>query len=195
MNEIFGVHVELMDVHPTVWRKLEIRADSSFWDLHCAIQDAMPWEDLHLHEFRFPIGDTDTQIGIPEYDYGSNPSFLASWDTHLKDWFPKIPGQCLYIYDFGDDWQHKVFLQERKSVTHTPRRPRCVDGQGMCPPEDVGGPHGFLEFKEAMSDPTHERHEELVEWFGSVWQDTGFDPGSVKFSSPKRRLQMAGLGD
>jgi hypothetical protein len=32
-------------------REKLVPASYSFWDLHVAIQDAMGWEDYHLHEF------------------------------------------------------------------------------------------------------------------------------------------------
>ena len=35
-----------------------------------------------------------------------------------------------------------------------------------CLPEDVGGPWGYAEDLQAMADPDHERHEELMEWRG-----------------------------
>jgi len=53
-KEILVFHVRLAEITPAIWRRLEIRAEGTFWHLHCAIQDAMPWEDRHLHEFRFP---------------------------------------------------------------------------------------------------------------------------------------------
>jgi hypothetical protein len=36
--------------------------------------------------------------------------------------------------------------------------------KGRCPPEDIGGPWGYGEFLEALTDPAHERHRELKEW-------------------------------
>jgi hypothetical protein len=68
VKEILVLHVRLVEIAPAIWRRLEIRAEGTFWHLHCAIQDAMPWEDRHLHEFRFPTGDTETRIGIPGFD-------------------------------------------------------------------------------------------------------------------------------
>jgi hypothetical protein len=47
-----------------------------------------------------------------------------------------------------------------------------IDAMGACPPEDIGGPWGYQEFIEALADPTHERHEELVEWWGGDQFDT-----------------------
>ncbi len=194
MSEIYVVQVELENVHPRIWRKLEIRVNATFWALHCAIQNVMPWQDYHLHEFRFPVGDVDMQIGIVDPGPDLDLEFLTSWGSLVKDWFPSLPSQCLYVYDFGDNWQHRVTLQERKEGRQNVRYPHCVGGEGRCPPEDVGGIPGFTRFKEAMADPEHEEHQDLIDWFGSVWKELKFDPGSVKFSSPTRRLREAGLG-
>lgn len=46
---------------------------------------------------------------------------------------------------------------------------------GRCPPEDVGGPWGYEEFREAIADVNHERHQELLEWWGS----SDYDPSQV----------------
>ena len=44
--------------------------------------------------------------------------------------------------------------------------PRLVDAKGRCPPEDVGGPWGYADYLEAISNPTHKRHAELIGWLG-----------------------------
>ena len=53
--------------------------------------------------------------------------------------------------------------------------PFLLEVLGRCPPEDVGGPWGYEEFREALADTNHERHAELVEWWGSAH----YDPGDV----------------
>lgn len=35
-----------------------------------------------------------------------------------------------------------------------------------CPPEDVGGPPGYVEFLNVISDPSHQEYEEMLEWCG-----------------------------
>ncbi len=40
------------------------------------------------------------------------------------------------------------------------------------PPEDVGVPWGYDEFLKAIADPEHERHTELLEWFGGQFDVT-----------------------
>jgi hypothetical protein len=41
-----------------------VPAAYSFWDLHVAIQDAMGWHDVHLHEFRVVVAG-DAAKGFP----------------------------------------------------------------------------------------------------------------------------------
>ena len=55
--------------------------------------------------------------------------------------------------------------------------------KGRCPPEDVGGPWGYAEYLEAMADPKHERHAEMVEWRGP-----DFDPDAVDEAAIQKRL-------
>ena len=42
---------------------------------------------------------------------------------------------------------------------------------GRCPPEDVGGPSGYEEFLEIMSDTAHDSYAETRQWVGGL-----FDP-------------------
>ena len=49
--------------------------------------------------------------------------------------------------------------------------PRLVEVTGRCPPEDVGGLHGYEHFLQAIGHQAHPEHEELTEWAGGP-----FDP-------------------
>ncbi len=62
--------------------------------------------------------------------------------------------------------------------------PRLVEGaRRRGPPEDVGGPWGYGEFLEAIANPKHERHAELLEWCGG-----DFDPQQFDVDDINRRL-------
>lgn len=195
MKEILVIHVQLAEIVPAIWRRLEIRAEGTFWHLHCAIQDAMGWQDMHLHEFQFPAGDEATRIGITGFDeFEEDERLLASWETSLSDWFVAAPARCLYVYDFGDHWVHTVTLESRRPAETRGRYPRCTAGERRCPPEDVGGPWGYAEFLEAMSNPRHSEHQSYREWVGGSWDAESFRPENVVFSRPSARLRRAGLG-
>jgi hypothetical protein len=71
-----------------------------------------------------------------------------------------------YWYDFGDDWRHTIRVERRFSAELWEEFPRLVDAKGRCPPEDCGGPWGYAERYEAMSDPTNRRNAELIGQLG-----------------------------
>ena len=55
--------------------------------------------------------------------------------------------------------------------------PRLLKATGACPPEDVGGAWGYEEFLEALADPDHEQHVDMVHWSGGHFdaEDAGID--------------------
>ena len=55
------------------------------------------------------------------------------------------------------------------------QRPVCLGGRRACPPEDVGGPWGYGDFLDAIGDPQHDRHDELLEWIGGSFNASAFD--------------------
>ena len=71
--------------------------------------------------------------------------------------FSAGPGDRLsYTYDFGDDWEHDIVLEETRTAVPEETYPSCVAGKGACPPEDCGGAWGYAELKEILADPLHE---------------------------------------
>lgn len=84
-------------------------------------------------------------------------------DTHQKT--------INYIYDFGDNWEHRIQIGKIIDPVPDDLYPRLIEVVGKCPPEDVGGFPGYCEFLEAIADPKHPEHENLKEWLGDT-----FDP-------------------
>jgi len=58
----------------------------------------------------------------------------------LSEVFYKEKQTYTYIYDFGDDWEHKITLE--KFLDESIDTPALIKGQGACPPEDCGGAWG-----------------------------------------------------
>ena len=58
--------------------------------------------------------------------------------------------------------------------------PRLIEASGRYPPEDVGGPWGYGEMLEALEDPGHERHAEILEWLGEDFDPNAFDAEPLK---------------
>ena len=90
-----------------------------------------------------------------------------------------------YLYDYGDGWCCIVVLEAVAPMRSDVSYPRIAEGARRGPPEDVGGPWGYAEFLEAIEDPKHERHKELLEWCGG-----SFDPQRFDVDEINRRLAL-----
>jgi hypothetical protein len=100
----------------------------------------------------------------------------------------RVGAKAIYIYDFGDGWEHGMVLEKRLPVDPSLAYPACTGGQRACPPEDCGGIPGFYELLEAIQDPKHERHEELLDWVGEEYDPEAFSMEAVNRAlSGKRR--------
>ena len=96
----------------------------------------------------------------------------------------------VYVYDFGDDWRHEVLLEKIIPASEIVKTPICIAGKRRCPPEDVGGVHGYQEFLEAIFDPTHEDHDQFIRWAGGHFQAEEFDLRAVNGLLSRMRLPI-----
>jgi Plasmid pRiA4b ORF-3-like protein len=55
----------------------------------------------------------------------------------------------------------------------------CLTGKRACPPEDCGGIWGYAGFLEAIQDPRHPEHEDMLEWVGGEFDPEAFDLDEV----------------
>lgn len=181
--EILRLRIDLALVSPTVTRTILIRATSRLSTLHTAIQCAMGWEDCHLYEFEMNgerYGPLELYDDLDDLGGGK----LQSDKKQVGTVFSKGGNMMSYLYDFGDSWHHTITLEERLPPNLQMRRPMCIAGENACPPEDVGGHGGYMNYLEAVLDPLHEEHEEMIEWRGS-----GFHPSHFSIDAVEARLQ------
>ena len=192
-NTVWQFLIVLSNVDPLVWRRIQVPATYSFWDLHVAIQDAMGWLDYHLHEFKIndPHSGRLLRIGIPFDDEPLDVPTQDGYRIPITDFFTWDNDVASYLYDFGDSWRHAVISEGQRQVERGVSYPRCVAGEMQCPPEDCGGPWGYVRFLDALADPDHEEHEEYLTWIGGSFDPWAFDPEDVAFDDPEERWQMA----
>jgi hypothetical protein len=192
-QQIFQFKITLNEISPTIWRRIQVPGDYSFWDLHVAIQDVMGWLDYHLHEFelKHPDSQTTVRIGIPDEDFDWSRETLAGWVVAIADYFTEANRTAVYTYDFGDSWVHQIELERIDSRSPQKKYPLCIGGERACPPEDVGGVWGYESFLEIIQDPEHEEYEEMLAWVGGEFDPGSFDPNEVRFDDPRERWNMS----
>lgn len=193
-NRILQFKITLKEIAPVIWRRIQVPASYSFWDLHVAIQDSMGWLDYHLHQFTIKRlhAQKTVAIGIPDDDFVLEESeILPGWETDVNLYFTDLGITALYLYDFGDNWEHEVILEGLLIKDKGLIYPHCLDGENACPPEDCGGVDGYFNFLESIMIPDHDEHKEMEEWIGGKFDPKNFNPKNVKFDNPKHRWKHA----
>lgn len=189
--------IELAEIEPLVWRRIEVPSTYSFWDLHVAIQDAMGWLDYHLHQFeiRPPRKRKPVVIGIPDED--DEMETLPGWKVPVAEYLKEPGDEAVYEYDFGDGWRHRLLLEGRFLQQPDLEYPRCSGGGRACPPEDVGGLSGYDRLLEILADRSHPEYADMEHWLRHhakcywPYDPDCFDPAAVAFWDPKRRFKLA----
>ncbi len=182
MNErIARLRIELQDIEPKIWRRVDVPCSSTLGDLHYIIQISFGWTNSHMHDFI--IGER-VYTGLSPFDDGSDREALDENSMRIKTLVGRRLKKFLYRYDFGDDWRHDIFIEKVRESEDTVGYPAFVDGARRGPPDDVGGPWGFMDFLEAVLDPKHEEHEAMIEWYGG-----SYDPDDIDERSIRKRLR------
>jgi hypothetical protein len=165
---VYQLKITLRDIKPPVWRRVQVK-DCTLAKLHDIIQTCLGWDGYHLHAFE--VGGQ--QYGEPD------PDGMMEMENERKVKLSQIVAggfkKFTYIYDFGDNWDHTIQVEKVLDAEPGVRYPRCVAGKRASPPEDCGGPWGYGDFLEAISNPKHPEHEDRLEWAGDEFDPEAFD--------------------
>lgn len=177
---IYQLNVTLKDIHPSIWRRIQVWEDTTLGRLHRTLQIVMGWEDYHLHDFL--IGRKIYSVPDPDDDIYER-KVIDERRKRLRDVVSRVGTRIVYVYDFGDDWRHDLQLEAILLPEHDQQYPRCIAGERRGPPEDVGGPFGYQDYLEALANPKHEEHEQWLQWRGP------FDPEAFSLAAVNQRLR------
>jgi hypothetical protein len=166
--ECYQLKISLNHIKPAVWRRFIVDPDIKLPDLHKVIQTVMGWTNSHLHQF---VKDKKFYSEPDEDSYNESIDYRK---IKLNQILSEEGQSFSYEYDFGDGWEHKIIL-EKILKNRMQKYPVCIDGKRNCPPEDCGGPYGYENLLEAISNPEHEDHEDMIEWIGDDFDSEYFD--------------------
>jgi hypothetical protein len=187
-KESYVFDIEIMNIEPRIWRRLEIPASTTLDQLAYIILVMFGWDGGHLHEFT--IGKKD--YGMKETDeYGTD--LIDEKDVKLSEFGPAALKRFRFDYDFGDGWQHDIKLKSSGTLKGSEPYPVCTGGARHAPPDDCGAEPGYYKILEALknkADPTEEQKELLV-WLGDNYDPEEFNVMEInaEIKNPKRLVK------
>ncbi len=190
-DAVYQLKISLRGARPPIWRRLRVPAYVTLAQLHEVIQVAFGWDDSHLHAFYSP-GNL-LRFGAP----GMLDDAEDENGVRLFEIAPDARAKFAYTYDFGDDWEHQILVEDiQESVGSEPiTHAECVTGRRAAPVDDSGGIWGWEAICEAVADPSHPDHEDRVEWLdGAHGIDAAdFDPAHFSAADITRALRSVPL--
>lgn len=164
-------------------RVIDIRGNQTLDALHAAIDDAFDRDDDHLFEFQIggkkPKDRGAVPYGWPERGgedrRDARATKIASLGLEIGHFF-------FYLFDFGDEWMHRVRLEEIMPAEPGAKYPVVVKRQGDSPPRYGDGAGAAEEDAPADGTPA-ERPDATPE----------NDEGPDKISAADRRKARAEL--
>ncbi|SRR5690554_6924705 len=187
---VYQIKVVLKGSTPLVWRRVLLRASSTFEQLHQVIQRSFAFKDSHLYMFTLAdhtlkVTNDDEALEVYQ-EYLENKEEIEAALLALDSPFARRRLEALrvavhkpdqtklesylqvgdridYLYDFGDNWEFSIEVEtivEERLLDH----PILLGGEHGAPLENMGGLAGFEEFLEAFNDARHPDHEAARKW-------------------------------
>lgn len=168
---IYQLRIELQHIEPRIWRTTLVPDTLTLGKLDRVVQAAMGWTNSHLHDWHIE----GKRYGVPDPEWGNEGDMLDERKFTVGGVLAEGVEEFGYQYDFGDGWEHRIVVEKRlQPQAGYNTWPMCIAGANACPPEDVGGPPGYMDFVQAMRSATHEDHLQMWQWNGGPFDPTAF---------------------
>ncbi|MGB3230108.1 MAG: plasmid pRiA4b ORF-3 family protein [Mycobacterium sp.] len=181
---VYRVRVDIDDADPPIWRRIDLRSNITLDLLHQVLQVAFDWTDSHLH--RFSLGgsafDRNSQLFLCPYDV-DEPDFdddggVPAAETRLDETLSETGDVLHYLYDYGDNWELTIRLEQVLPADGGCPAAVVVDGERAAPPEDCGHLVDADSLAEVLPDPALFEPERVNTAFGGAYfllRESGID--------------------
>ena len=172
---LYTLHVELIGIRPSIWRRIQIDGRVRLHVLHEVLQAAMGWNGSHLHKFLI----RNLHYGIPDPELDEIGWVMHDEKKYRLNQLLDVNDTCDYLYDFGDSWFHRITVESIEDIDADSAGANyalITDGQRACPPENCGSLGNYLQMLEVLEDaPYSDESKALREWAGFDFDPERYD--------------------
>lgn len=166
----YQLKIQIKNSHPPIWRRVVVPSGITFEELAEILNITMGWIGCHMHCFEF------SRLGISVEMKSDELDFFEDMDNESLDEIETVIDTLLerqnnftYVYDFGDDWEHKVTV-ETVIDDYEYSYAKVLKYKGETPYEDCGGIYGYYEMQDILNNPKHPQYREIKEWVGDEFR-------------------------
>lgn len=131
---------------PKLYRIIEASENCTFDDFHDAIFQAFDRYDYHLYSFFITLNDTKdvrTIYDAPEITHPQNLEDIMGFgkrkkstaNTRICDVGLNEHDVFHYLFDFGDDWWHRIRVQNINETKSKKKHIKLIKSVGESPPQ------------------------------------------------------------
>jgi len=175
-DDIAILRIELEDIEPLIWRRVAVHTSMNLKAVHSVIQAVMGWLDSHLWEFT-ANGRKYSMLVPNDADWNERIKDVAK--TKLSALLTIGVREISYVYDMGDNWQHRIIVEKLKAAEPGALYPRFLGGERRCPPEDCGGIPGYYEFLDNIASKQNKKRNAALEWYGAPYDPNEIDEQQI----------------
>lgn len=158
----YQLKIQIKDSHPPIWRRVIVPAGLSFSQLGVVLNKVMGWCGYHLFSFEFYHLNLRFEESMEEEPLWCKDDIQEA-SEYLIDTFLEAQKWFSYIYDFGDNWEHRVTV-EKVLMDYGKNYPVVVKYKGETPYEDCGGIYGYYDLLEILKNPKHKEYKNMKAW-------------------------------
>jgi hypothetical protein len=111
----------------------------------------------------------------------------ADWNERIKNVaetkLSALPSsgvrEISYVYDMGDNWQHRIIVEKLKAAEPEALYPQFLGGERRCPPEDCGGIPGYYEFLNNIASKQNKKRQAALDWYGRPYDPDEIDEQQI----------------
>jgi hypothetical protein len=168
---VYQLKITIRGIEPAIWRRILVRDAMTLAQLHRVIKESFGWQNYHLYTFSV----RDQQYEAPDEEATGKSAAKAK----LKDLGLEVGDSFEYVYDFGDDWQHEIIVEDRTRPVSDVVYPVCTDGARAGPREDSGGADGYMDLIRVLQSPEDPDFAEMSAWAGNDFDPERFDRRAI----------------
>jgi len=113
----------------SVWRRISISSDQELEVLSDAILEAFDFDDDHMYQFTY-TNRKGIIVEVVSPEFGEPP---LTTDVRVGD-LDLSPGDSFYyLYDFGDQWEFTLVLEDIKTNHKKKSKPTLLESYGEAP--------------------------------------------------------------